>query len=312
MRSPSASRDGEDVGQPTRVDVCVCTYRRPQLAAAARSVFAQRLPRGVRLRLIVADNDDEPSAAPLVEALAAAAPFPVRYLHAPARNISLARNACLDAADADWLAFLDDDETAAQNWIDRLLARARAERLDAVFGPAIAVYPPETPRWIREGDYHTNRQELRHGEVQTGYTCNALVRWTRPETRALRFRLEKGRTGGEDTDFFYRLWRSGGRMGLADDARVFDKVDPKRLTAAWLRRRKFNAGLAYGDHLRFSEGPTARARGLVSALGKVLVCATAALAFLPDRRRRMFWALRGVMHAGVCAGLLRLRAPERY
>jgi hypothetical protein len=34
------------------------------------------------------------------------------YVHAPARNISIARNACLDAADAPLIAFIDDDETA--------------------------------------------------------------------------------------------------------------------------------------------------------------------------------------------------------
>ena len=68
------------------------------------------VPEGVKVRLIVADNDEEPSARASVDRLRETAPFEITYVHCPKSNISIARNACLTSADADFLAFIDDDE----------------------------------------------------------------------------------------------------------------------------------------------------------------------------------------------------------
>src|SRR5262249_44504381 len=91
------------------IDVCVRTYRRLELADTLRSLAAMSVPAEAAIRVIVADNDDWPSAEELVEELAEALPFEVVYLHAPASNISVARNACLERADGDFVAFVDDD-----------------------------------------------------------------------------------------------------------------------------------------------------------------------------------------------------------
>src|SRR5690606_11463773 len=77
------------------VDVCVCTFRRPALSETLRSLAALQHPEGYRVGIIVADNDEVPSARDLVLRLARELDLPVRYIHCPARNISIARNACL-------------------------------------------------------------------------------------------------------------------------------------------------------------------------------------------------------------------------
>ncbi|TIX15341.1 MAG: glycosyltransferase, partial [Mesorhizobium sp.] len=79
------------------IDICVCTFRRPELADTLRSIAAMDRPAGFEIGVVVADNDDQPSAQALVKALAQELKLPIRYRHAPARNISIARNACLDA-----------------------------------------------------------------------------------------------------------------------------------------------------------------------------------------------------------------------
>src|SRR3954453_12409000 len=117
------------------VDVGVCTFRRPAVADTLASLASQVLPQGVSLRVIVADNDAEPEARTRVLTAAEAHGLDVVYRHAPARNISLARNACLDAATAEWIAFLDDDETASPGWLAALLAEAQVGGWDAVLGP---------------------------------------------------------------------------------------------------------------------------------------------------------------------------------
>ena len=115
------------------VDVCVCTFQRPSVADLLASLAKVELPQGWRMRVIVADNDDTPSAKERVERGFAEHGLHGRYVHAPARNISIARNACLDAASAPFAAFVDDDETVRPDWLARLIARAEEEKAGGGF-----------------------------------------------------------------------------------------------------------------------------------------------------------------------------------
>ena len=283
------------------VDVLLCTFRRPQVAATLGSLDAQALPAGLAMRVVVADNDDTPSARETVERAAASMRHPLTYLHAPARNIARARNACLDAATAELVAFIDDDETAAADWLARLIDRLESSGADAVFGPSEALYGPDAPGWMRLQDHHSNRPVRRDGMVETGHTCNALLRWAGTPWQRARFDLARGRSGGEDTEFFFRLRRQGARFEIAPDARVFEPVDPARLSLAWMRRRKFGMGRSYACR---AGTPAARLRLLTGAAAKTAFCFAMAVVRSPDVGGRSAWILRGALHAGVCAGCL--------
>ncbi|WP_254695225.1 glycosyltransferase family 2 protein [Leisingera sp. NJS201] len=179
----------------TRVDVTLCTFRRASVHNTLVSLAAQRLPEGVSMRIVVADNDETDSSRTRIAEAAKALQLPLLYVHAPARNISIARNACLEAADADWVAFLDDDERAEPDWLARLLDCACSTPADAVFGPALAEYGPRAPGWMRRQDHHSNRPVLRGGQVETGHTCNALLRWRGASWQAQRFDPGRGKSG---------------------------------------------------------------------------------------------------------------------
>ena len=107
------------------IDIGVCTFRRPELADTLRSLAAMTVPERATVRVIVADNDDAPSARALIERLRAEMPFEIIYVHCPASNISIARNACLDNGMGDFLAFIDDDETASKECSVSWKQRAR-------------------------------------------------------------------------------------------------------------------------------------------------------------------------------------------
>lgn len=295
-----------------RIDVLLCTFRRPDVHETLRSLEALTLPPGIDLRIVVADNDDRPTARDGIGITAAGMTRPVLYVHAPARNISVARNAGLEAASArgaDWVAFLDDDEIAEPDWLTALLDCADATGVDAVFGPSIAEYGPEAPDWMRRQDYHSNKPERRDGVVQTGHTCNALLRWDGAPWQAERFDVARGRAGGEDTEFFFRLYHQGARFEICDTALVREGVPEGRLSFRWLARRKYRSGQSYAAVTR---GARARLTLALTAGGKVLACAGGAAAGIFSEERRNFWLLRGALHVGVISGCLSLRQPEIY
>lgn len=288
-----------------RVDICVCTFRRTFLAETLRSI-GRLDPSGHEVRVIVADNDVEPSARGLVGELENELPFPLTYIHAPAGNISIARNACLEAADGDFIAFVDDDEVVSRNWLTALVEKAEATGAAAVLGPVRAAYPASAPIWMTKGDFHSTLPVLVNGAILTGYTCNVLVRWASP-FRDVRFDPALGRAGGEDTAFFYRLTALGGSIAYAPDALVEEPVPMERASMAWLVRRRLRFGQTHGMLLG---GSRLKALAVVSA--KVTYCcAMTGLTALSPIQRRRNW-LRAVLHMGVFGGILGVRQGVHY
>lgn len=302
--------------QPERLLVGICTFRRDSLRDTLRSLAALD-PRGApQLAVVVADNDDTPSAQLLVEELAPALPFPVTYLHAPARNISIARNAILAHAQAGGhalLAFLDDDETVDPGWAGQIMAARVRSGCAAVVGPVLAAYGAGAPEWMRAGNLHHTRPDLdAAGHAHTGYTCNVLLDLSDPRLGALRFGLERGRSGGEDTAYFARYRAAGGRIGYAPEAIVRETVPPERARLGWLLRRRYRMGQTHGALLCEGGGTFTRARQAGLAGLKVLYCAGATVAAPFDTLRRNRALLRGALHAGAISGCFGRRELQIY
>lgn len=294
------------------VDVCVCTFRRAELADTLRSLAGLEVPGGWAVRIIVADNDATPSARELVARIAPRIPFPIVYVHCPSANISIARNACLDAGAGDVLAFIDDDETASPQWLTELVGIAGATGADAVLGPVQARYGAEAPRWMRDGDFHSTFPVWVRGEIRTGYTCNVLLRRTSPRVAGRRFNLARGRTGGEDTEYFTRLHQAGGKIAYAPQAWVGEAVPPGRARFSWLAKRRFRMGQTHGRILGGEASFAAAGRHLALAGAKAAYCFLAAGLAIHSACRRNRHVLRGIMHVGVIGGLAGVRELRQY
>lgn len=290
------------------MDVCVCTFRRLSVAGLLASLAKQQVPPSLRMRVIVADNDDTPSARETVAEAFRINGLDGVYLHAPARNISIARNACLAAADAELVAFIDDDEIAHAGWLNGLVAELERAKADIVFGKVIATYAADAPAWMPAADLHSTPAPFRNGQIDGGYTCNVLMR--REAVGALRFDPAFGRSGGEDTTFFAALKRAGATMSYTADAVVDEPVTAARSSLKWLTARAYRSGQTYG--LVRLGGGESRLKVAAVSLAKVVWCwGQAALTlWSPARWRRA--AVRANLHAGVMAAAMGRAPLELY
>lgn len=293
------------------IDIGICTFRRDSLYGTLESLAAQQGPDGLTLRIIVADNDEQPLKQAEIEAQAKELGLNLWYVHAPARNISIARNACLEHSDADHLLFIDDDEIAGPEWIASLLETASQEQAKVVFGPVHAVYPPGAPDWMLENKAHSSVPSALNGTVETGFSGNVLLDRRDPALRAARFRLDFGRTGGEDIDFFFRLHRSGVPMAICTSAIVHEPVAPGRLSFKWLWTKTRATGTIYG-FCALQGQPQKRPALLVKSLAKATYCGMRAAASVARKSRCAFWALRGGFHLGVLKGCFNRPNHEFY
>ena len=288
--------------------VCICTFRRPSVLSTIGSIAKQSELPNVNVRILVVDNDSEPTALNTVTEFRNRTAIHVDYKHVAGQNISMARNAGLDAATTPWLVFVDDDEYASTDWLAELVASR--DGANAVFGPCEAIYGDGTPNWIRQGDYHSNRITER-GRITTGYTSNVLIDMAFVRRHGLRFDPELGRTGGEDTMFFHAMYRQGGVLRYASSAVLYENVVQSRANFAWVVKRRYRAGQARAlvSH-KFDRSEYTRLSW--TAPLKVAICAIMAAVTIPNRARAMWWLMRGIFHCGTVSYALGASVYEEY
>ena len=287
-----------------RVTIMIPTQRRPDgLAVAARSVFGQVGVDPADLELVIVDNDQVPSAKPVVDALAKGAPFPVIYVNEKRPGVAYARNAGMARASGDLIAFLDDDEEAPAGWLAALLAARDRFDADVVFGPVKARAPDHV---VRHRDY-LERFFSREGPAEAcvldrHYGCgDSLIRRAALPDPVAPFAVERNQIGGEDDMLFGHMGAAGARFAWEPAAWVWEDPVPSRLSLAYTIPRAF----AYG------QGPTAHcaaaiprddlgvARWMVIGLGQAAVFgAVAALKWLVRARDRAEWLDRAARGLG--------------
>jgi succinoglycan biosynthesis protein ExoM len=268
------------------VSVVTPTFNRPApLARALESLMAQRGMEDLTPELIVVDNSPDANARALVEGLAGRSPFPLRYLSEPRPGVASARNAGAAAARGRWIAFLDDDEEAAPDWLAALTRVARAKKADAVFGAVEARADegdigPFAPFFERRIDRPAGA-EITDLSALLG-TNNSLFDRASCQLGGETFDTSLNDCGGEDSLLLQRLVLAGKRFHFAPDARVVEWAPTRRLTWAYVKKRKFLSGqirVFVQDMARPGQiAPVAKwmAAGLIQALGygvAALLCA---------------------------------------
>ncbi|MFP5345794.1 MAG: glycosyltransferase family 2 protein [Actinomycetes bacterium] len=297
------------------VAVCVATLQRPVgLAALLASIAELEVPADVRLRVVVVDNDDEGSARRTVDQWRARIPGEVRYEVEARRGISYARNTGVrSAGDADWLAFVDDDEVVTPGWLREMLRVAEEYEADVVTGTVLPRFSEPPPAWVEGGRFFERPRFATGTRLPYARTSNALVAARLLTGSQAPFDERLARTGGEDTHFFQRVRLAGGRMVWADDAVVEETVPVSRIQPAWLLRREYRRGNTLSLCLRDLEWSRRRVVKRVGAavVHAALGVATAASGLLRGKATLLRGAQRVAFAGGLLTGLTG-RAYQEY
>jgi succinoglycan biosynthesis protein ExoM len=280
--------------------------------SALRAIDAQEAPDGTSFNIVIADNDETQAARARIELAMANSKHAFTYVHAPFRNISIARNACLDHADGDWVAFQDDDQYAPPTWLKEIYQTAIDGQFDVVFAPVHAVYDETAPKWMRSANIHSTPPLRPETKITTGASGNCLINVHAPMIAGQRFRLDKGRTGGEDTEFFFRLSGAGAKLGATEKAAVREVLSPDRLSLKWLMRNKLRYGLTYGRHISPTHGVLKKFVTFVLSIAKFSYYLLKALLTCWSERARNVSVLRGMFHWGVALSIINVPEQEIY
>ncbi len=269
-------------GGPEHLAVCIATYLRPEgLGRLLDALDLLEPADGIEMTVVVVDNDPEQSAS-WVDGRHVAG-RPLRYASEPTRGITYARNRALsevEALDADWIVWLDDDEAPRPDWLQSVVATQQRTGADIVATPSFPRFDEDARPWIVEtGAYGTARFPTdSHYPFFHTRTSGVMMRASTvpPE----RFDDRLALVGGEDRLFFTRIHRAGASFVWDDDALVDEWVPTSRVSLGWLTRRWFRTGVTRSLTMVYLDSPSPLRRlrrvlggGLMAlgGLGSVLV-----------------------------------------
>lgn len=250
----------------TYITVCVCTYKRLQYLIKLLTELASQDTCGrFSFSVVVVDNDISRSAEDVVRQFSASSQLQVKYYSEARQGIALARNKAVENAYGDFLAFIDDDEFPAKDWLITLLDVCETYGVDGVLGPVKPHYVEQTPSWIRKGKFY-DRPVMPTGhkvEWKNARTGNVLLKRDVfvPDEPAFRTEFRSG----EDQDFFRRMIEKGRTFVWSRDAVVYEVVPPPR----WNRRFMLRRALLRGASAALD--PTLGAYGITKSIIAILV-----------------------------------------
>lgn len=228
---------------PVSVSVVICAYsldRWQDLVRVVGGVAAQSVP--VEQTVLVVDHNAE-----LLARARQAFPAIAIVANTGARGLSGARNAGIERATADVIAFIDDDATPRRDWLERLLRPFRAPDVLGVGGAAAPVWPHERPGWWpHEFDWviGCSYEGLPEEQAPVRNLMGCSMAFRREVFDEVRFREGLGRIGTtplgcEETELCIRArqHRQTGRF-IYEPASVVDhRVSDDRVSPRYFLRR---------------------------------------------------------------------------
>lgn len=249
--------------QEIEIDVCVVTYKRnPGLVKLVESLMLQDLV-GLNLsfRIIVVDNDKDGGARSAVLDLEKKFEISIFYCIEPSKGVANARNRAIEEVSADYFAFIDDDEYASKNWLKNMWEMLSRNNADVVFGPVSGVFENKPPKWCLNHPCFVRPNRENGVRCTHGASGNVLVKKESIifNGELQKFDLKYSLTGGEDTEYFYRLNKNNVKMIWCKDAEVFETIPESRAKLAWVVRRAYRGGQCYYKIFKSHQGFLSRA-----------------------------------------------------
>ncbi len=252
--TPTRDRRSNNAQEVSHICVCICTFQRPTfLERLLLTLQKQKTTEAFTYSILVVDDDEGMSAKDLVLGLSRASRVRLDYRVAAKRNVAIARNVAVQAATGDLIAFIDDDETPVDTWLQSLFTAYKNYHVDGVLGPVRPVFDTPPPAWITkaklfERPSHATGQLLHWNLTRTG---NVLLRrsiFDDPDNLFdPRFRH------GEDKDFFRRVTGKGLTFVWCEEAPVFEKQTPSRYTRTYFMKRALVRGSVSMRHYGYSK-----------------------------------------------------------
>jgi glycosyltransferase involved in cell wall biosynthesis len=206
----------EEYRLPAMISIVICTRNRAGSLRRTLESIGRLAPPATGWEVVVVDNNSGDATRAVVEEFRNASDaVDAHYVLENRRGASFARNAGIRKARGEVIAFTDDDMILDRQWLVNIAEMCRQDpTIEMYFGQTHTMRPDQARIAIKEGDTEeTYVFPCNPGDA--GSSNNMIVRRTLLASVGLFDpTLGPGTTIGnsEDTDFTYRVLRSGTRI----------------------------------------------------------------------------------------------------
>ena len=236
-----------------KISIIICTYLRGEkLVDAIWSVIRQSMSKK-EYEIIIVDNAPFTSGIrPVVEEFQQKySEFEdfIRYMSAPQKGLSYARNAGMWNSKGEYLLFLDDDVLADYYLLEEIYSGFKYHNNVGIVGGQIILDKPfPTPKVIRKGweslwsqfkiSGHVFREVTQQFEFPYGanYSVNRKAIWLIGGFRMCYGRVGNDYAGGEETALAFKMLEIGYGIGLQPRAKVLHRVEHSRFTTEHIKK----------------------------------------------------------------------------
>jgi glycosyltransferase involved in cell wall biosynthesis len=242
------------MNSPIQITVLLCTYNRARsLATTLERLVSQTLPQSVGWEILVVNNNSSDQTSEVIEEFRQRYPERIRHMLELKQGISNARNAGIREARGEILAFVDDDEVPAANWLQNLTESLHSGEWVGSGGPVIPNWKRSPPRWWSYGSPFTLGPlaafdpQLGAGEMNTPPVGANMAYRREMFKRYGGFRADLGRVGGkllanEDIEFGRRVLAAGHRLRYEPFALMDHPVAESRVRKRYFLLWWYNKG----------------------------------------------------------------------
>ena len=232
------------------VTIIVCTYNRASLLEKTlQALLAQKT--NAEYEIVVIDNNSTDRTKEAVKKVAHNAEIPVRYYIEKEQGISSARNRGAQEARGEYIAYIDDDAIASENWLREIINSFENTEPK----PACCVGKVELQWEQGRSKWFPQEHETLLGQYDFGNTLKFLgpddylvtmnVAFQKESFLKIgEFRTYLGRKGncllsGEDNNMYQRFYSAGALIYYNPNQLIYHLVPKERQTLCWLTKRMF-------------------------------------------------------------------------
>lgn len=275
--------------------VCILTYKRFKLLKKLfDSLSSQKFVESYSIEYIVIDNDPLFSSKELINEIKKKTKLDITYLNQPIKNLSISRNLAIENANGKYIAFIDDDEYAEDDWLSNLIKCIRNYNADVVFGALDVYYEESIPEYLKRNEFFFPQNGKTGTNARYFFTGNCIIRSEILNTLEPPFDLKYGITGGEDVNMFERLLLKGAKLITCNEAKIYELVSSSRGNIKYLLKRNFRSGNGYVFRQLdlYGSGFIRRIIFLIKALVKILLSLVFLIFYIPSKVKRVKYILK--------------------
>jgi glycosyltransferase involved in cell wall biosynthesis len=236
---------------PILVSVVVCTYNRAEILKGAIESLCSQTADSSLYEIIVVDNNSTDDTQKVVERFAHFGN--VLYYPENRQGLSHARNRGWQAAQGEYVAYIDDDAKASPDWVERIIDAFESVEPQpvAVGGEIHPWYETTPPQWYTDDfeirSWGKDKGFLESPKAQSGFSGSNMAFKKSILESYKGFSSEYGMVGsqmrlGDETALFYRIYQNHPLFWYDPDIKVEHWVPSRNMTISYLLRRYFHGG----------------------------------------------------------------------